>query len=157
VDWLVTRCESYGTKVLVLDTWTALSPGADPLGTADQTALAEIVKGIQERIGADSLIIVVDHSRKNRPEGQVLSSADIFGPPQKWAAAEHVVMQDVVKANERIEVFVESKDGDTARFFLDVSPRESGIEKFTWAGTVEDLAQQSRETGDKNREAVLAA
>jgi hypothetical protein len=97
---------------------------------------------------------VVDHSRKNRPEGQeTLSSADIFGPPQKWAAAEHIVMLRKVD-NHRVEVFVEGKDADTTRFFLAVSPRGSGEEKFTYAGSIDEIADAQRAKGTQNRDAV---
>ncbi|MFQ5893281.1 MAG: winged helix-turn-helix domain-containing protein, partial [Nitrospinota bacterium] len=83
------------------------------------------------------------------------SSADIFGPPQKWAVAEHIVMLDVVETGHRLEVFIEGKDMETRRFFLSVSPRGSGAEKFTYAGSVEEVAAARREVGDRNREAVL--
>lgn len=154
VGWLRETCRSLDITILVLDTWTALSPSADPLGTKDQAQLAAAVVKLCEDIGG--LVVVVDHSRKNRPEGQPLSSADIFGPPQKWAAAEHIVMLDVVEAGRRLEVFIEGKDMETRRFFLAVSPRGSGEEKFSFAGSVEELAQAQQAVGTQNREAVLA-
>ena len=113
----------------------ALRGSADPLGAKDQAQLAAIVVRLCEDIGG--LVVVVDHSRKNRPEGQPLSSADIFGPPQKWAAAEHIVMLDVVDAGRRLGVFIEGKDLETRRFFLTVTPRGSGEEKFAYAGSAE--------------------
>lgn len=153
VAWLRDTCLRLGITMLVLDTWTALSPSADPLGAKDQAALAAVVVKLCEDIGG--LVVVVDHSRKNRPEGQSLSSADIFGPPQKWAAAEHIVMLDVVEAGARLEVFIEGKDLETRRFFLAISPKGSGEEKFTYAGSAEELADARRAVGDQNRQAVL--
>jgi hypothetical protein len=153
VAWLRETCRHLGITMLVLDTWTALSPTADPLGAKDQAALAAAVVRLCEDIGG--LVIVVDHSRKNRPDGQPLSSADIFGPPQKWAAAEHIVMLDVVDAGRRLEVFIEGKDLETRRFFLTVTPRGSGEEKFAYAGSAEELADAQRQVGDQNRQAVL--
>ena len=45
------------------------------------------------------------------------SSADIFGAPQKWAAAEHVLMIDHAGGDEtRWEVFVEGKDANAQVF-----------------------------------------
>ena len=155
VDWLRETCLRLGITMLVLDTWTALSPSADPLGAKDQAQLAAVVVRLCEDIGG--LVVVVDHSRKNRPEGQPLSSADIFGPPQKWAAAEHIVMLDVVEAGRRLEVFIEGKDMETRRFFLTVSGRGSGEDKFTFAGTVEEIADAQREKGNQNRDAVHRA
>ena len=90
VAWIIDTCRREGITVVVLDTWTTLSPSANPLGTMDQAQLAAVVVDLAEQI--DGQVIVVDHSRKNRPDGKPLSSADIFGPPQKWAAAEHVIM-----------------------------------------------------------------
>jgi hypothetical protein len=148
-------CLADGIRLLVLDTWTALSPAADPLGPRDQAQLAAVVVGLAEAIQGQ--VVVVDHSRKNRPQGQVLSSADIFGPPQKWAAAEHIVMLDVTTDGRRIEVFTEGKDMDGGRFLLDVSPRGSGREKFTFAGVVADLAEAQRAVGDANRQTVHQA
>jgi hypothetical protein len=153
IDWLRETCLKLGATMVWLDTWTALSPSADPLGAKDQAHLAAVVVKLCEDIGG--LVIVVDHSRKNRPEGQPLSSADIFGPPQKWAAAEHIVMLDVVDAGRRLEVFIEGKDLETRRFFLTVTPRGSGAEKFAYAGSAEELADAQRQVGDRNRQAVL--
>jgi hypothetical protein len=155
VTWLRETCRREGITLLVLDTWTALSPSADPLGARDQAQLAAVVVGLAEAIAGH--VVVVDHSRKNRPQGQVLSSADIFGPPQKWAAAEHIVMLDMTSDGRRLEVFVEGKDLDGARFLLDVSPRGSGREKFTFAGAVADLAEAQRAVGDANRQAIHQA
>ncbi len=154
VNWLRETCLRERITLLVLDTWTALSPTADPLGAKDQAQLAAVVVGLAEAI--NGLVVVVDHSRKNRPDGAVLSSADIFGPPQKWAAAEHIVMLDLTADGRRLEVFIEGKDMETRRFFLTVSPRGSGEEKFSYAGTVDEIAGAQRAVGDRNRQAVLA-
>jgi len=58
------------------------------------------------------------------------------------------------RAERRIEIFVEGKDTETARFFLDVSPRGSKTEKFTFACTVASIAKERREIGNANRDAV---
>lgn len=152
VAWVREMCQREGITLLVLDTWTALSPSADPMGAKDQAVLAAVVVQLAEDLGGT--VIVVDHSRKNRPEGQdVLSSADIFGPLQKWAAAEHIIMLRKID-NHRVEVFVEGKDVDTTRFFLAVSPRDSREEKFTYAGSIDEIADAQREKGTQNRDAV---
>ena len=154
VGWLRETCLADEVTLLVLDTWTALSPGADPLSARDQAQLAATV--VELSAALDGLVVVVDHSRKNRPEGQPLSSADIHGPYVKWAAAEHVVMQDVVPSRpRRFEVLVEGKDLEADRFFLDVSPRGSAEEKFVYAGTAAELVAVRRALGDANRQAVL--
>jgi len=153
VAWLRETCRRKGITMLVLDTWTALSPSADPLGPKDQAQLAAVVVQLAEDI--DGMVMVVDHSRKNRPDGQPLSSAEIFGPPQKWAAAEHIVMLDVTADGRRLEVFIEGKDLETRRFLLTVSPKGSGEEKFAYAGTIDELADAQRAVGDQNRAAIL--
>jgi DNA-binding transcriptional ArsR family regulator len=147
-------CLTQGVTLLVLDTWTALSLAADPLSARDQAQLAATVVELSDALGG--LVIVVDHTRKNRLEGQSLSSADIHGPYVKWAAAEHIVMQDIAAGHpRRFEVFVEGKDLEANRFFLDVSPRGSGEEKFVCSGTAAELAAARQELGDENRRAVL--
>jgi len=154
--WLREKCRERRADVLVLDTWTALSPSADPMNAKDQAQLAEAVRHLQEDI--DGSVVVVDHTRKNRPDGMVLSSADIFGPQQKWAAAEHIVMlADAAGQPGRLEVFIESKDIDSERFFLDVSPRGTGKEKFTFDADSEGIAIDKRTQGDRNRRKVLEA
>ena len=154
VDWLRETCRDHGVTLLVLDTWTALSPAADPLAARDQAQLAATV--VELSAALDGLVVVVDHSRKNRSEGQRLSSVDIHGPYVKWAAAEHIVMQDLVGDRaSRVEVFVEGKDLETHRFFLDVSPRGSATEKFVCAGTAAELTAVRQTLGDDNRRAVL--
>jgi AAA domain-containing protein len=157
IAWLREVCRRENIKLLILDTWTALSPTADPMSAEAQARLAAVVTQLREDI--DGTVAVVDHSRKNQPDAnQPLSSADIYGPHQKWAAAEHIIMIRVVDERQRrIEVFVEGKDGDTQRFFLTVSARGSAIEKFSWAGTPDEIAQAKRLEGDKNRELIFRA
>lgn len=156
VAWLRDMCILEGRTVIVLDTWTALSPGADPLSPKDQARLAAVVVQLAEDI--HGLVIVVDHSRKNRPEGSILSSADIFGAPQKWAAAEHVLMLDHAGGDEsRWEIFVEGKDADSTRFLLTKSARGSGQEKLVHAGDINTLADRSKLTGNENRQKCLDA
>jgi AAA domain len=152
VAWLRDVCVKDGISLLVLDTWTALSPGADPMAAVDQAALAAVVVELAEAIGG--AVVVVDHSRKNRGEDQPLSSADIFGPMQKWAAAEHIVMMDLTTDRRRLELFIEGKDGETRRCFLSVTPRGESGEKFTYSGTVEEIADAQRDKGHQNRDAV---
>jgi DNA-binding transcriptional ArsR family regulator len=153
VAWIRDTCLREQRTLLVLDTWTVLSPTADPIAPRDQAQVAAVVVQLAEAIGG--AVIVIDHSRKNRAEGQPLSSADIFGPMQKWAAAEHIIMLDATDERRRLEAFIEGKDGDDARFFLAVSPRGSKEEKFAYAGSVETLAEERRALGDANRQAVL--
>jgi DNA-binding transcriptional ArsR family regulator len=155
IDALAARCLAEDRRVLILDTWTALSPSADPVSAKDQARLAASVIRLAETI--QGLVIVVDHSRKNRPDGQAMSSADIHGPYVKWAAAEHIVMLDTVaeKPVKRIEVFLEGKDVDSDRLFLTVSARGSGEEKFAYAGSAAALAEARQAVGDTNRGAVL--
>ena len=70
VAWLRETCLREAVELLVLDTWTALSPTADPLGTSDQAKLAASIVQLAEDI--NGTVVVVDHSRKNRPEDHVL-------------------------------------------------------------------------------------
>jgi hypothetical protein len=155
LKWLKAECAEYGIGFVILDTWTALSPGSDPLGAADQTKLAQALAQFTQWF--EGCTLVIDHSRKNRPEGSSLSSADIMGPSQKWQAAETVIMLADTDQEGRLEVYVEGKDLDDARFFLDVSPRGSGAEKFTYAGSVEAAERARKAKGDGNRAKVKQA
>jgi Bifunctional DNA primase/polymerase, N-terminal/AAA domain/Primase C terminal 1 (PriCT-1) len=152
VAWLRETCQREGVTLLVLDTWTTLSPTADPMSAVDQTHLAAVVVELAEAIGGT--VVVVDHSRKNRADDQPISSADIYGPLQKWATAEHICMFDLTADRRRLELFVEGKDGDTRRLFLTITPKGAPGEKFSYAGTVEDIADAQRAKGDQNRDAV---
>jgi hypothetical protein len=155
VAWLIEQCHALGASLLILDTWTALSPTADPMSARDQAALAAVVVDIAEAI--DGAVIVLDHSRKNRAEGEPISSADIFGPLQKWAAAEHIVMFDRTNDRQRIELFIEGKDGETRRCFLTVTPKGTAGDKFSYSGSIEEIADAQREVGNQNRAAVHQA
>jgi len=155
VTWLRDLCLQDKITLLVLDTWTALSPGADPMAPVDQAALAAVVVELAEAIGG--AVVVVDHSRKNRAEDQPISSADIYGPLQKWAAAEHIVMMDLTSDRRRLELFIEGKDGETRRCFLSVTPKGEAREKFTYSGTIKEIAGLQREKGQQNRDAVHRA
>jgi hypothetical protein len=155
VAWLRDTCRREAITILVLDTWTALSPGADPMAAKDQAQLAAVIVQLAQDIAGQ--VIVIDHSRKNRPDGQPLSAADIFGPLQKWAAADNTIMLERVGSSSRVEVYIEGKDIDSSQCFLEVSPRGSDLEKFTYAGTVAELADAQRAVGDKNRQAVRLA
>jgi hypothetical protein len=152
VAWLRDLCLQDMITLLVLDTWTALSPGADPMAPVDQATLAAVVVDLAEAI--HGAVVVVDHSRKNRAEGQALSAADIYGPLQKWAAAEHIVMMDLTSDRRRLELFIEGKDGETRRCFLSVTPKGQPGEKFTYSGTIEEIAGLQREKGQQNRDTV---
>jgi hypothetical protein len=154
--WLLAVCREREIGLVLLDTWTALSPTADPTGPKDQTGLAQAVANFTQTLG--EAVVVLDHTRKNRQEGATsLSSAEILGPSQKWQAAEHIVMLADTKEQGRIEVFMEGKDTTTERFFLDVSPEGSEGEKFTFAGTVEEAAEARRKEGEDNLEKVFQA
>jgi len=113
-----------------------------------------VVVDLADRI--NGLVVVIDHSRKNRPDGADLLAADILGPSQKWQAAEHVIMLEKAEG-DRLTAFVEGKDGESGRCFLTVSGRGSKREKFVYAGTPDQMAKSQRETGDDNRMAALNA
>ncbi len=152
---LVAICTVEDLRVLVLDTWTALSPGADPDGPKDQAALARVVVDLAEAI--DGLVIVIDHARKNPPAD--VSLADIYGPNQKAQRAEHaVVLRRLEGEDRRIEVLIDAKDLDgELRFFLDRSPMGSAEEKWRYGGSVATLAARAKTVGDENRERVFKA
>ncbi len=147
------ECQKAGAQIVVIDTWTASSVRAAPQNPQQQSQLAQGVVQLAQNI--DGLVIVVDHTRKNRPDGTSLSSADIYGPSQKWQAAETILMLAGTQQERRLEAFIEGKDADTQRVFLDVSPRGSGAEKFTYGGSVEAATKARVERGQNNRERIF--
>jgi hypothetical protein len=157
VTELRTLCLELGATVLILDTWTALSPTADPLAAKEQAQLAQIVVALADAIGG--LVIVVDHARKNVPDGGQQTLADLFGPSQKAQRAEHALLLRMIEGPERrIEVFVDGKDGDgIERFFLERSAKDSNREKFVYAGSVQAVADRQRALGETHREAIRLA
>jgi hypothetical protein len=146
-------CVREGRTVLVLDTWTALAPGADPMSAETQAKLAAVVVQLSQEIGG--LVIVVDHTRKNRPDGMPLTAAEILGPSQKWQAADHILMLDRKPQSSRYEFFVEGRDPGEERFILERSAPGSKVEKFQYAGTAEGMVIAAVEKGDTNRRRVL--
>jgi hypothetical protein len=153
---LAAHCRRHRVGVLVIDTWSAASPTADPLNAKEQLALATAVTALADVI--DGLVLVVDHSRKNSADDW-LSAAELYGPVQKGARAAHLLLLRRLRDDpRRIEVFVDSKDLDEQpRFFLQVSPTNSGLEKFVFAGTVAAAADQARQVGQDNAARILAA
>jgi AAA domain/DnaB-like helicase N terminal domain len=154
-QWLLETCQANGAGGLVLDTWGRILPGAPMRDDDYQKRLAEAAARLAEDLGA--LVVVVDHTRKRAADAGPISAQDILGTVAKAAISEHNVVLGETRDRHRVEVYVEGKDADGARFFLDRSPRGSGLEKFTWGGTVEDAAARQRAVGDANREAIAAA
>lgn len=146
-------CQRERIGLLILDTLLALTPSVDPLSAKDQARIGAALTTLAAEI--EGTILIVDHTRKNRAEGQAIGTADLYGPVQKAAVAEHLVMLDLTREARRVEVFVEGKDVETSRFFLTVSEPGSRDEKFTYAGTVEEAADARRTVGSGNRAAIL--
>jgi hypothetical protein len=151
---LVAECQRDGATVLVLDTWTALTPGTDPDSPKEQAVAAAAMVALADAVG---LVVVIDHARKNPPAG--VSAADLYGPNQKAQRAEHLMILRKVDAEDRrVEVLFDSKDLDgERRYYLERSPEGSGTEKWLHAGPVTPLGDRSRQVGLDNRDRVLAA
>jgi hypothetical protein len=59
--WIRDYCRRRDITVVILDTWTRLSPGADPMSAQDQAGLATIVTQLADDI--HDVVVVVDHTR----------------------------------------------------------------------------------------------
>lgn len=154
---LTRMCKGEGFTYVVFDTWTALTPGADPMGAADQTQIAQRVVQLQIDIGG--LVDVLDHSRKNPPEGKALSSAEIFGPQQKWQAAEQILMFGPGDDHEvgHGHMYIEGKDVEPSTVKIERSRIGADTEKYVYAGLAEKKAEVSKGKGDKNYQACIRA
>ncbi len=140
VERLRQICLDEGRTILVLDTWTACSPTSDPLGTEAQSRLAQAIRTLA--IAINGLVIVVDHTRKNRPDGAEPGPSDVFGPSQKWQVADHVLM--LTQTDDGLVLQFTGKDFETQQHVLRVSPEGSGVDKFTYLGTPEELAEERK-------------
>ena len=156
ITWLRLVCKKKNIGLVVLDTWTALSPGADPMGAKDQNDIAQAVANFSQDF--DGATVILDHTRKNKIEGSLLTSADIYGPDVKRRVADHIIMLAYRgDATDEAEVHISGKDVESTRFYVRISPRGSGEEKVTYSGTVEPMINSRRKTGVKNKDAVLTA
>ena len=124
-------------------------------------------------------ISMLDHARKppDAKKGITLSAMEIKGPVEKYGGADWSMVIGRTKEKGRLEIITEGKDTDERLYFLvDVSPMarrrcehweirqpdgswQPGTPgpKLTYAGDVAEMAENRKEVGHKNREAVYAA
>jgi replicative DNA helicase len=147
-----------GFDVVVIDTYQRATPGMNSFDDERQGPILHRLAEMTREL--DVAIIVVDHVRKEsngRGRRRELSIDSLKGTGNKPANADAWIMLER-GAKGHIRLSASSKDSDRRLgFLLNVAPKGSPEEKFTYAGDIEELADRAAERGEANLAAVLDA
>jgi DNA-binding transcriptional ArsR family regulator len=146
---------------LILDVLNRMIPTLDEISSKDMAVMVSVLEELNRDLGLT--ILLLDHTRK--PVGpnsgrnhQEPNPFDLKGSIAKYGCADFMICISRTEQDGRIQVYCENKDTDERpHFFVDVSPKDSGKPKFTWAGDVAKLASDRKEVGKKNPQRVLQA
>ena len=153
--WLVDVIESHGIEFLVLDPLARMIGSLDVNKANDVAEINEILEALQV---SGLTVLIVDHHRKPFGHRKNPHPLEISGSIQKWAGADFTIDLSTTRNERRLKLFCQNKDSDkTAHFLLDVSDKDSGLPKFTYAGDVKQLADERRAEGQANQARVLAS
>ncbi len=176
-DWLIRYCNSERIELLILDVLGRMIRGKDQMDPADWGEIQDILEELNRDHGLT--VAILDHARKpavGTGKTVYLSPVEIKGPIEKYGGADWSMIIGRTKEKGRLEIITEGKDTDERLHFLvDVAPmaRRNGAgwevrqpggfwvtghpePKLTYAGDVIELAENRKELGRKNREAVYA-
>ena len=160
-EWLNGQVRNHAFDFLVLDVLNRMIPDLDELSAKDMAKLVGILEELNRTLGVT--ILLLDHTRK--PQGrdsgrnsQEPNPFDLKGSVAKYGAADFMLCVSRTKQPGRIQLYCENKDTDLSPHFLvDVSPKDSGQPKFSWAGDVDRLANDMKAVGEGNRQKVYDA
>lgn len=159
IEWLKRVVRENGSEILVLDVLNRMIPGLDQSKGADAAKIVNLLEELNREL--QITIIVLDHTRKpqgpkaNR-ENQEPNSFNLYGGIEKYGCADFLINIARTPEPGRIKVQGENKDCDEPPMFLiEVSPKNSGLPKFSWAGDIAQLAGDMKAIGDENRERVF--
>jgi RecA-family ATPase len=149
---LIERCRREDRRVLILDTYEAVTPSLDPKKPEQHKLVLNNLLRLAAEI--DGVVIVVDHAKLPDPERKrILSHLDLSWSAAKGAKADHIVMMGGTDDPSRFEMFVGGRLATSERrFLLNRSPEKSGVEKFRYAGVYDPISavRESREQGKEN-------
>lgn len=156
-EWLHRTIRDRGIEFVVLDVLNRMTRGLDPMSPKDWGIIMDTLETVNRELGVT--IDILDHARKP-PQGTGKlggsSPVEVKGPIEKYGAMDWMLILSETSRANRVEVYAETKDSDERpHFLLDVAPKDSGKPKLTWAGDVTRLAEDRKEVGRENREAVL--
>jgi DNA-binding transcriptional ArsR family regulator len=177
IKWLTSFCSGEGIDFLILDVLGRMIRGKDQMDPADWSDIQDILERLNREHGLT--IAMLDHTRKpavGTAKRTILSPVEIKGPIEKYGGADWSLIIGRTKERGRLEIITEGKDTDERLHFLvDMAPqarRETERwlirqadgtwqpgkpgPKLTYAGDVTELAENQKEVGRKNRQAVYA-
>jgi DNA-binding transcriptional ArsR family regulator len=161
LEWLKDRIQEHQSEVVVLDVLNRMIPDLDESSAKDMAKMVSILEELNREMRVT--IIVLDHTRKpqgdnRRRDSQEPNPFDLKGSIAKYGCADFMLCLARTPHPSRLIVYSESKDTDERpTFLLDVSPKDSGKPKFSWAGDVAKLATDMKALGDENQEKIFKA
>ena len=146
-----------GFDVVFLDTYQRATPGVDSSNDERQSLILHKIADLTRKLGVT--LWVHDHFRKTLggQKRRVPNLNDIKGTGGKAQNADAFLLMD--RTGSRLRIQGSSKDSDKPiGFYVDIAPQGvTDQPKFTYAGTIEELAETSRDKKAKNIESVRKA
>ena len=143
-------------ELVFVDTYQKATPGIASFDDVKQGPILHRLSNLTREINV--ALWVHDHYRKET-SGRARKELDLSslkGTGSKLQNADCYILME--RTGNTIKVLVSSKETDKKpRFLLEVSPQGSNEEKFTWAGDLEDAANDMRAKGQANRSRVYDA
>lgn len=149
-----------GFDFVIFDVLNRMIPGLDENSAKEMAMLVSVLEELNRELKVT--LPLVDHTRK--PTGiragrnrQEPNPFDLKGSIAKYGCADFMICLSRTAQTGRLQVYAENKDIDQRlSFFVDVSPKDSGRPKFSYAGDVQKLFEDMRKLGEENRKRVLS-
>jgi 5S rRNA maturation endonuclease (ribonuclease M5) len=154
--WLKDFISGNGFDFIVLDTYQKATPGISSFDDVKQGPILHRLANLTRELNVT--LWIHDHYRKEggTSKRRELDPSSMKGTGGKPQNADAFILME--RTGDKIKVAVSSKDSDKRpRFLLEVSPESSGEEKFQYAGSLEDAANDMKRMGEENRQRVLDA
>ena len=161
IAWVKRTVRQGEFDLLVLDVFNRMTPGLDENSAKEMAEAVSVLEELNRDLNVT--ILILDHTKKptgknTRRDSQDPNPFDLKGSVAKYGAADFMICLSRTKTPGRMQVFCENKDTDEhPHFFVDVSPKDSGQPKFSYAGDVAELAEDMKKRGEENRQRVLDA
>ncbi|MBN1566232.1 MAG: AAA family ATPase [Acidobacteria bacterium] len=145
-----------GFDLLVIDTFQATTMGVSSFDDEKLSVVIRRLLDLTRRLG--TTVIVNDHFRKTQQNKKrvELDSNDVKGSGGKLQNADAYLLMD--RQNGKLRVVGKSKEWDRPiGFLLDISAQGSTGKKFTYAGDLDQMANDMKKMGEENKYRVLEA
>lgn len=151
-------CNREDRRMLILDTYEAVTPSANPKEIGDHKKVLLNLRKLADDI--DGVVIVNDHSKLPDRDGKkkmLLSHLDLAWSAIKGQRADHFLMIAETAEEGRFECFLGGRlTGEKRRFLLTRSPKGSAVEKFQFAGSFDPVNAARQERQDSKRAAIIS-